>query len=93
MAFKFGSLKISFSEILFQKKPPHTSLVLLFQLRKREEVVCTNEKRVLYGESAKFPWVAWARVGHVGAWVAWVDNLRGSIKFWRGSKKWRAWCG
>ena len=44
--FGFQKLKISFSEILFQKKPPHASLVLLFLLRNRE-VICRNEKRVL----------------------------------------------
>ena len=44
--FGFQKLKISFSEILFQKKPLHASLVLLFLLRNRE-VICRNEKRVL----------------------------------------------
>ena len=44
--FGFQKLKISFSEILFPKKPPHASLVLLFLLRNRE-VICRNEKRVL----------------------------------------------
>ena len=44
--FGFQKLKISFSEILFQKKPSHASLVLLFLLRNRE-VICRNEKRVL----------------------------------------------
>ena len=23
---------------------------------------------------------------YVGVWVIWVENLRGSIKFWRGSE-------
>ena len=45
--FSFQKLKISFSEILFQKKPPHASLVVLFQLCNREEAICRNEKRVL----------------------------------------------
>ena len=27
-----------------QKKPPHASLVLLFQLHNKEEVICRNEK-------------------------------------------------
>ena len=46
--FGFQKLKISFSEILFQKKTPHASLVLLFQLRNREEVICRNEICVLW---------------------------------------------
>ena len=46
-SFGFQKLKFSFSEILLQKKPPHASLVLLFLLRNREEVICKNEKRVL----------------------------------------------
>ena len=45
--FGFQKLKILFNEILFQKKTPHFSLVLLFQLRNREEVICGNEKCVL----------------------------------------------
>ena len=28
--FSFQKLKILFSEIIFQKKPPHASLILLF---------------------------------------------------------------
>ena len=36
--FGFQKLKISFSEILFQKKLPYASLILLFQLCNREEV-------------------------------------------------------
>ena len=44
--FSFQMLKISFSEIFLQKKPPHVSLVLLFYLRNKE-VICKNEKRVL----------------------------------------------
>ena len=45
--FGFQKLKISFSEILFQKNPSQVSLVLLLQLPNREEVICRNEKRVL----------------------------------------------
>ena len=45
--FSFQKLKISFCEILFQRKPPHASSVLLFQLRHKEELICKNEKRVL----------------------------------------------
>ena len=46
--FGFQKLKISFSQILFQKKLPYASLVLVFQFRNREEVICSsNEKRVL----------------------------------------------
>ena len=45
--FGFQKLKISFSEILFQKKPLHASLILLFQLRNREEVTCKIGKRVV----------------------------------------------
>ena len=36
-----------FSEILFQKKLPNESLILLFKLRNREEVIYKNKKRVL----------------------------------------------
>ena len=45
--FSFQKLKMSFSEILFQKKLPNASLILLFKLRNREEVIYKNEKRVL----------------------------------------------
>ena len=45
--FWLSKLKILFSEILFQKKPPHVSLVILFQLGNREEVIHRNEKCVL----------------------------------------------
>ena len=45
--FTFQKLKISFSEILFQKKLPHASLVLLFWLRNKEEVIRKNEKCIL----------------------------------------------
>ena len=45
--FGFQKLKILFGEILFQKKPPHASLVLLSQLHNREEIICRNEKHVL----------------------------------------------
>ena len=45
--FGFQKLKVSFNEILFKKKPPHSSLVLLSQLRNREKVICRNEKRLL----------------------------------------------
>ena len=38
---------MSFSEILFQKKLPNASLILLFKLRNREEVIYKNKKRVL----------------------------------------------
>ena len=41
--FWLSKAKNFFSEILFQKKPPHASLVLLFQLCNREEVICINE--------------------------------------------------
>ena len=46
--FSFEKLKISFSEIPFQKKPPHASLslVLISEEINREEVICKNEKRV-----------------------------------------------
>ena len=37
--FGFQKLNISFSEILFQKKPDYMSSILLFQLRNREEVL------------------------------------------------------
>ena len=40
-------LKISFSEILVQKRLPQASIILLFQLRNRVEIVCKNEKHVL----------------------------------------------
>ena len=46
--FGFRKLKISFSEIHFQKKPSHTSLIPLFELRNREEVSCKNEKLEMY---------------------------------------------
>ena len=42
--FGFQKLNISFSEILFQKKPPHKSLILLFSLRKGEEVFVKMKK-------------------------------------------------
>ena len=45
--FGFQKLKISFSEILFQKKSPYASLILLFQLCNREEVFSKNEQPVL----------------------------------------------
>ena len=45
--FSFQKIKISFSEILFQRKLPRTPSVLLFQLRHKEELICKNEKRVL----------------------------------------------
>ena len=45
--FSFQNLNISFSKILLQKKLPHTSLVLLFYLHNKEEVICKNEKCVL----------------------------------------------
>ena len=45
--FWLSKLKILFSEILFQKKPPHASLVILFQSRNREEVIYRDETRVL----------------------------------------------
>ena len=38
---------MSLSEILFQKKLPNASLILLFKLRKKEEVIYKNEKRIL----------------------------------------------
>ena len=43
--FSFQKLIISFSEILFLMRPPHASLILLFQMLNREEVICKNEKR------------------------------------------------
>ena len=43
--FSFQKLKISFIEILFQKKSPHASLILLFQLRNREKVICKPKKK------------------------------------------------
>ena len=46
--FNFQKLKILFSEILFQKKPPLASLVLLFELRNKEEVV--KMKNVYFSE-------------------------------------------
>ena len=45
--FSFQELKISFSEILFQKKPLHSSLILSFYVHNREEVIRKNEKCVL----------------------------------------------
>ena len=40
--FSSQKLNISFSEILLQRKPPHASLVLLFQSRNKEEVIFKN---------------------------------------------------
>ena len=45
--FSFQKLKIPFREILFQKKPPHALLILLFELLNREKYICKNEKSVL----------------------------------------------
>ena len=39
----FQKLQISFNKILFQKKPPHASLVILFESRSREEVISKDE--------------------------------------------------
>ena len=40
----FQKLKISFSEILLLKKPSHASLVILFYLHNKEEVICKNKE-------------------------------------------------
>ena len=45
--FGFQNLKVSSSDILFQKKPAHVSLILLFWLLDRSEVICENEKHGL----------------------------------------------
>ena len=42
--FSFQKLKISFSKILLLKKPSHESLVLLFYLHNKEEVIYKNNK-------------------------------------------------
>ena len=45
--FSFQKLKISFREILLQRKPPHALLVLLSLLRNKKEVICKNVKPLL----------------------------------------------
>ena len=41
--FGYQKLKVLFCEKLFQKKPPHVLLILLFQLGNEEQVVVKNE--------------------------------------------------
>ena len=47
LSWNISVKEISFNEILLQKKPPLASLVLLFQLHNKEEIICKYEKRVL----------------------------------------------